>query len=385
MRTIFHLDLDTFFVSVERILEPSLNGKAVIVGANPNGRGVVAACSYEARKFGLHSAMPIRRAYQLCPNGIYLRGHFDEYERYSKEVKNLLVKYSPEVEQASIDEFYLDFTGCQRIYGDYYLLGKFLQKQIFDQLFLPSSIGIATNKSIAKIASDYNKPFGITYVCVGDEKKFLESLPVEKMPGIGKVMQSELKSKGIRTLGDLAALPIDFISILYGKVGIDLWNRANGSGSEYLSLSRKQKNISKEKTFHEDVINTAIIEKILFDLTSKVCQSLRDDGWYASTISIKLRYTDFITTTRAKTIKPTDDDQIIYQTALQLFYKSFTRRVAVRLIGIHISKFVNASRQEYLFQSIETKRKLMLEAVNSIRSKFGYNAIQVGELGKSSE
>ncbi|MDP2303007.1 MAG: DNA polymerase IV [Ignavibacteria bacterium] len=383
MRTIFHLDLDTFFVSVERILNPSLNGKAVIVGANPQGRGVVAACSYEARKFGLHSAMPIRQAFQLCPNGIYLRGHFEEYERYSKEVKNLLKKYSPEVEQASIDEFYLDFTGCKRMYGDFQSLGKFLQNQILTQLFLPSSIGIATNKSIAKIASDYNKPFGITFVSEGEEKKFLESLPVEKMPGIGKVMKAELNSKGIITLGDLAALPIDFISILYGKVGIDLWNRANGSGSEYLSLSHKQKNISKEKTFHEDVIDTTIIKKMLFDLTSKVCQSLRDEGLHTATISIKLRYTDFITTTRAKTIKPTDDDRIIYQTASELFHKSFTRRVAVRLIGIHVSKFVNASQQEFLFHTLESKRKQMLEAVNIIRSKYGYNSILIGDVGKS--
>ncbi len=384
MTTIFHLDLDAFFVSVERILDSSLIGKPVIVGANPKGRGVISACSYEAREYGLHSAMPIRQAFQLCPNGVYLRGHFNEYERYSKAVKNLLSKFAPEIEQASIDEFYLNFSGCQKIYGDFYLLAKFLQSTILKQLNLPVSIGIASNKSVAKIASDYKKPFGITMVKTGEEKIFLSNLPIQKMPSIGKVMQAEMNSKGIYTLGDLASLPIDFIALLYGKNGIELWNRANGEGSVLFSTKHVQKNISKETTFKEDITNLTIIEEALFNLTSKVCQNMRDLNYFASTIAIKLRYSDFITITKAKTFRPTNDDRVIYQTALELFRKAYTRRVAIRLIGVHLSKFVNASVQEQLFESIEDKRKNMLEAVNFIRNKYGFKSIQIGEFANNS-
>lgn len=380
MRTIFHLDLDTFFISVERILDPSLKGIPVIVGANPNGRGVVSACSYEARTFGLHSGMPIRQAYQLCPKGTYLRGHFEEYERYSRLVRALLTKYAPEIEQASIDEFYMDFTGCNKIYGDFFLFAKYLQNLISEHLLLPASIGIGSNKNIAKIASDYNKPFGITFVPHGNEKKFLSPLPVEKIPGVGKVTVVQLNAKGIYTIGDLAALPVDYITAAYGKNGLNLWNKANGRGVEYLTPSHNQKNISKEKTLKEDVTKISIIEKVLFELTGKVCQLLRNEKWFASTISIKLRYSDFRTLTRAKTIIPTDDDKQIYSTAVALLTNIPKRRIAFRLIGIHLSNFIPASKQEFLFDFEELKRKRMLEAINNIRTKYGYKVITLGDV-----
>lgn len=377
MRLIFHLDLDAFFVSVERILDPKLKGKPVIVGGDPKyGRGVVAACSYEARRYGLHSAMPIRTAYRLCPHGIYIHGNFDEYVRFSDAVENLLSKYAPKVEPASIDEFYLDMTGCQKIYGSMFSFASFIQKEIWIRLSLPCSIGIGSNKTIAKIASDCMKPTGITYVLPGMEKEFLSPMPVETIPGVGKVMVKDLNSKGIYKICDITQLPQEYFSAAYGKYGVDLWRKANGEGTEYLTTRVGQKSISKETTFGEDVTNDDYLKKILFELTGKICQTMRNHNWIASTVSIKLRYSDFQTITRARTLKPTDDDKIIFDTAWKLLSKAHTRRVAVRLIGVGLTNFSEYSEQEYLFEDEEVKRKKMFRAVTKIRDKYGYNIIE---------
>lgn len=385
MRTIFHLDLDAFFVSVERILDPSLEGKPVIVGANPGyGRGVVAACSYEARKYGLHSAMPIRKAYQLCPHGIYIKGSHGEYSQYSKAVKRVLEKYVPEIEQASIDEFYLDFTGCSKIYGSLFMFASKLQKEIRHKLSLPCSIGISTNKTMAKIASDFKKPQGITYVLPGTEKEFLAPLPVETIPGVGKSMLKQLREKGFYLISDITKLPEDYWGITFGKYGLSLYRKANGGGKIYLDKPQNRKSISKERTYGKDLINKAKMEDTLFKLTSQVCQLLRDKNWQASTVSIKLRYSDFETITRAKTIKPTDDDKTIFDTAVKLFRTNYTRRVSVRLIGIHLTKFNEFCEQEYLFEDEEIKRKKMFRAITKIRDRFGYSAVQFGRTEKIS-
>lgn len=379
MRTIFHLDLDSFFVSVERILDPSLKGKPVIAGANPEyGRGVVAACSYEAREYGLHSGMPIKQAYQLCPNGIYLNGNHKEYSQYSKAVKRILEKYAPLIEQASVDEFYMDFTGTKNIYGSLYMFAVRLQKEIFDKLQLPCSIGIGSNKTIAKICSDYAKPKGITYVVPGMEKEFLSPLPVETIPGVGKVTLQDLHLKGIYKISELAKLSEDYLITAFGKYGAALWIKANGGGSEYLNPPTERKSISKERTYGKDENNRSEIEQTLFKLTGQVCQLLRDKNWQASTISIKLRYSDFVTLTRAKTIKPTDDDKIIYETAVKLLHKADTRRVSIRLVGIHLTKFNEFTEQEEIFEDEDIKRKKMFRAITKIRDKFGYASIQFG-------
>ena len=380
MRTIFHLDLDAFFVSVERILNPSLEGKPVIVGGDPlGGRGVVAACSYEARKFGLHSAMPIRTAYKLCPHGIYLHGHFKEYTIYSHAVKNILSGYAPVIEQASVDEFYMDFTGCQKVYGSMFTFASKMQKEIWSKLSLPCSIGIGSNKTIAKIGSDCMKPKGITYIIPGMEKEFLAPMPVETIPGVGKVTLRALNSKGIFRIGDITNLPSDYFGAALGKYGIDLWRKANGEGSEYLTIEREQKSISKETTFDKDVVNKEIIEKTLFELTGKVCQTLRDNNWQASTITLKFRYSDFKTLTRSRTIKPaTDDDKIIYDNAIDLLRKAYTRRVAVRLIGIGLSKFNEYNEQEVLFEDEGIKREKLFRAIDLIRKKYNYSIIKMG-------
>lgn len=376
MRLIFHLDLDAFFVSVERILNPKLKEKPVIVGGDPKyGRGVVAACSYEARQYGLHSAMPIRTAYRLCPNGIYIHGSHGEYSRFSDAVENTLLKYAPLVEQSSIDEFYLDMTGCQKMYGSMFSFASFIQKEILRKLSLPCSIGIGSNKTIAKIASDCMKPTGITYVLPGMEKHFLSPMPVETIPGVGAVTLKDLNSKGIYKIGDVTTLPQEYFAAAFGKYGIDLWRKANGEGTEYLTIQRERKSISKETTFDEDVTSNEFLKKTLFELTEKICQKVRNRNWAASTISIKLRYSDFQTLTRSRTIKPTDDDKIVFDTAWQLLDKAHTRRVAVRLVGVGLTNFSESSEQEYLFEDAEIKRKKMFRAVTRIRDKFGYNAI----------
>ena len=379
MHTIFHLDLDAFFVSVERILDPSLKGKPVIVGGDPKyGRGVVAACSYEARAYGLHSAMPIRTAYKLCPHGIYLHGHGDEYSRFSKAVKNILVKYAPQIEQASIDEFYLDMTGTQKMYGSMFGFATRLQKEIWERLSLPCSIGIGSNKTIAKIGSDCMKPNGITYIIPGMEKEFLAPMPVEAIPGVGKVTLQDFHSKGIYRIGDITKLPQDYFAAAYGKYGIDLYRKACGEGNEYLIVDNyEQKSISHERTF-ADVTSKQFLKEKLFKLTGKVCQELRDMDWLASNVHIKLRYSDFNTITRSRMIKPSDDDKTIFDAAWNMLLKALTRRVAVRLIGVGLSKFTKFSEQQELFEWEEIKRRRMLRAISKIRDKYGYEMINIG-------
>ncbi len=379
MAVIFHLDLDAFFVSVERILDPSLEGKPVIVGGDPKGRGVVSACSYEARKYGLHSAMPMKQAYKLCPHGIYLHGSSGEYSKYSKEVKKILEQYAPLMEQASIDEFYMDFTGCEKIYGDFYNFALHIQKKIKETLKLPASIGIGSNKTIAKIASDFGKPMGITYVKQGTEKDFLAPLPVQTIPGVGKVTLKQLNKKGIHLIKDLQTYTEDQLIAIFGNFGKVLWRKANGKGKESLTVEHERKSISKERTFSEDVVEKEILEKMLFTLTGKVCQKLREKGWKSSTVSIKLRYSDFTTLTRAKTIIPTDDDKEVFTVVDELFRKEFKESIPVRLIGVHLTNFTPAEIQTSLFEEENLKRKKMLDAVSKIRSKHGYGKIDVGK------
>lgn len=378
MATIFHLDLDAFFVSVERILNPQLVGKPVIVGGDPRGRGVVTTCSYEARKFGLHSAMPIRQAFKLCPDGLYIRGHYEEYSRFSHIVGDILRDMAPQIQQASIDEYYMDFTGFEHIEGGLLGLASKIQKRIKDEIYLPSSIGIAPNKTLAKIASDFRKPLGITYVLPGQEAAFLSNLPLSVIPGVGKMMIQKLNGQGFYKIRDVARVSPDFMMASYGKGGIDLWNTAHGEGSTVLSTGREQKSISKETTFSEDILDVKVLENILFNLTGKVCQTLRDQKMVTSTITLKLRYTDFVTITRSKTVEPTDDDEIVFTRVKDMLEKAFTRRVSVRLIGVGLSKFSHSGEQVNLFESETDKRKNLLKAVNAIRGKYGYETISVG-------
>jgi DNA polymerase-4 len=378
MRLLLHLDLDAFFVSVERILNPQLEGKPVIVGANPKGRGVVSACSYEARKFGLRSGMPIRQAYSLCPNGIYIRGHHDEYVRYSRMVKKIIAKHVPIVEQASIDEFYIDFVESKNSYSSAITFATELQKEILNELSLPCSVGIGKNKTIAKIASDFMKPLGITFVPPGKEKDFLAPMPIGAVPGIGKVLTKKLTERGFYHVADIAKFPSEYFSASFGKFGTIIWEKAHGHGGDILHTEHEQKSFSRETTFKEDVLGLPILEKTLFKLTGEVAQDIRDDNLKAATISIKLRYSDFVTLTRSKTIQYTDDDKVIYETALKLLRTAYTRRIAVRLIGVGVSKVNTFTQQHSLFDTYDAKRRNMFSAINLLRKKFGFEIVEIG-------
>lgn len=376
---LFHLDLDAFFISVERILNPSLEGKPVIVGGDPKGRGVVAACSYEAREYGIHSAMPIRKAYQLCPDGIYIRGHYEEYVRFSRIVRKILEKYFPLVEQASIDEFYLDFSGCERIYGHPYFFASRIQVEIKHETGLPCSIGIASNKFVAKVASDYAKPEGITFVVPGQEAEFLAPLPVEAMPGVGDVMKKELNARGFYTIGQIAKTPKAYFEFVFGKYGSVLHDHACGIGSSIFSIEYEQKSISRETTYQTDTSDIEYIESTLLELVRDAGNALRSENFMTRTISIKLRYSDFVTITRSKTLtNPTDNDKIIYSTAQELLRKSYTRRVTIRLIGIHLSNFVPFVEQGELFPKIEEKQARILRTIDRLNAKYGEDVVRFG-------
>ncbi len=379
MSLIFHLDLDSFFVSVERILDPTLIGKPVIVGADPHkGRGVVAACSYEARHYGVHSGMPITQAYKLCPQGIYLHGHPAEYERFSNAVRRLLEKFTPQIEQASVDEFYMDFSGMKRIYVSPLELAEKLQREVWQKLFLPASIGIGSNKTIAKIGSVYAKPKGIMYVPQGMEKEFLAPLSVEVIPGVGKVMKKKLNERGFYLVKEVAKVPAEYFAVAFGKTGEELWRKANGQGSEFVTLNTSRKSISKEHTYQKNTANVNEIKRTLFELTGLLCESLRNEGLQASKIGIKLRYSDFVTITRDRKTLPTDDDRIVFQVAAELFGKAFTRRVGIRLIGIKLTDFVESVEQLTLFDKQKSARQRLLRTVTKLRKKFGYSAIRIG-------
>ncbi|MBD3411073.1 MAG: DNA polymerase IV [Ignavibacteriales bacterium] len=376
--TIFHLDLDAFFVSVERLLDPSLEDKPVIVGGNPLGRGVVAACSYEAREFGLHSAMPIRKAYRLCPHGVYVRGHGEEYVRYSRLVRGVMEEFAPVVEQASIDEFYMDFTGCEKMYGSFLELATRLQREVWRRFSLPCSVGVAGNKTVAKICSDFNKPRGVTYAPPGTERLFLERLPLEDMPGVGKKFLPELRRRGFFRVGDVARSSVEYFAAAFGKAGVDLWEKANGEGSTALTVERERKSVSKEHTFGEDVADRETLEETLFGETAKVCRKLRDKRLRASGVTLKLRYADFKTITRSTKIPPTADDREIFETARALLRKAYDRRVAIRLIGVGTTGLAPDTGQAELFETERERRRRLLEAIDEVRGKYGFEAIDLG-------
>ena len=380
MRTIFLLDLDTFYISVERIMDPSLKGKPVIVGGDPkSGKGVVAACSYEAREYGLHSGMPIRYAYRLCPEGIYLCGNFVEYERYSNMVRRFLTGLAPVIEQASIDEFYMDFTGTQKIYGSPLMLGNYIMQEIKRKFRLPCSIGIAGNKSTAKIACDVGKPEGLTYLPPSTAKDFLGALPVEIIPGVGKKTLAKFHSSAIHKIEDITSLPLDYFTAAFGKFGVDIWYKANGEGQEYLTPEREQKGMSKEETFGRDVVSNLLIEERIFRQVCKLCHKLREENLSTSTISLKLRYSDFKTLTRSITLRvPTDQDHKAYEEAVALFRKAHTRRIGVRLIGVRFSNFKAVFDQTTLFDNKGESLKRMYKAMDKIRGKYDYYAIKLG-------
>ncbi len=379
VRQILHIDMDAFFVSVEVLENPSLKGKPVIVGADPDGRGVVAAASYEARKFGVHSAQPIRTAKQLCPHAVFLRGHYDKYRIYSQKVYTILGTFTPVVEMVSIDEAYLDLTGCERLYGSAFRAADRVVRAIKEQTGLDCSVGVSRSHLVSKIASDQAKPHGLLYVLPGYEANFLAPLPIRRMPGIGKVTEPELRSLGIATIGDLQAFGLDGLKRRFGKYGEWLYTKSRGQDIEAYAYDEEPKSISHETTFDSDTLDIEELERTLSYLSQLVGRRLRDHGLFARTIGLKLRYADFHTVTRDVTLdEPTHLDFVIFENVLRLFDKSWTRGSRVRLVGVRASNLERTAFQRNLLEAPKREKlDRALEAADKVRGRYGFDAVQL--------
>ena len=373
--------MDTFFVSVERIFDPSLKGKPVVVGGRPNERGVVSAASYEARKFGVHSAMPLRTAYKLCPHAIFVEGHPERYRDYSKRAFRILGRFSPRVEMASIDEAYLEMTGTERLHGPPLAAAHALHNMVQSETGLNCSIGIATSRMVAKVSSDQAKPNGVLYVLPGQEARFLAPLDVRKIPGVGKVTEQSLHTLGIRKVGDLARLEEAFLNEKFGKWGLALAGKSRGldAGGWFdaeVGESEDPKSISHEHTFHEDTVDLDVIEPLLARLTEMVSRRLRESTLFARTVQLKLRYSDFSTYTRAHTLDhATHVDTELLAEVRALFHRNWTGR-PVRLLGVHAGTLEHSEGQlSLLDQSKSDRWRKALTAIDRLRDKYGETSV----------
>lgn len=385
-RLIFHLDMDAFFVSVEELLDPSLKGKPVIVGGAKDQRGVVAAASYAARKFGVHSAMPLRTAAKLCPDGIYLDGHPHLYREYSGKVHAILCKFSPKVEMASVDEAYLDMTGTARLLGPPLKAAHDLHDAIGRELNLNCSIGIGSARVVAKIASDLAKPNGVFYVQAGHEARMFADMPVRKMPGIGKVTEARLHELGIRTFADLQAR--QDLERHFGAYGSAMSGKARGEDAggwfdEDIGDSAA-KSISHEHTFNEDTADVQALETALARLTEMVARRLREQNFHARTIQLKLRYSDFHTITRAHSLaEPTSSDHVILSQIRNLFHGNWRPAAKVRLLGVHVSGFDEQSAAMAFDFEGSNRWNQALSAADRLRDKYGESAVHIGSALKA--
>jgi DNA polymerase IV len=379
LRKILHVDMDAFFVSVEEVLDPSLKGKPVVVGGDPEGRGVVAAASYAVRRYGVHSAMPIAKAKRLCPHAIFLRGSHRHYSEYSAKIFEILKCYSPLVEPMSLDEAFVDLTGCERLHGPVLKTAEKIRNEIREKLGLNASIGIASNKLLAKIASAYCKPNGMLWIAPGMEQRFLAPLPIQRVPGIGPKGGTELRRMGIKSVGDLARLPMELLEEAYGKWGVSLYRKARGiSDSPVIGEAEDSRSISRETTLETDSVDPLFLESTLSYLTEKAAGQLREEKLFARTVTLKLRYSDFKTVTRSKTMDlPTAEDHTLFKTGVGLFRKLFTRRVRVRLVGIAFTSLTATPyRQEGLFDSKGGRCwDGLYQGIDRIRHKYGFRSI----------
>ena len=374
-----HLDLDCFFVSVERIKDASLIGKPVVVGGSPSGRGVVASASYEARKFGVHSAMPAGQALRLCPNLIVVHGHYEDYTDYSDRLYKRMLDIAPVIERVSIDEMNMDFTGCEALYNnDLPGFMKTLQAMVLKEFSLPCTIGLASNKTIAKMAATSVKPAGVRFIPHGEEEKFLAPLPIDAIPGIGVKTAPRIKEKGFYIISDLQALSRRQMTDIFGKHGEWFYEVAHGGGSDTVHPDTTRKSIGREETFSHDIADASQLERILRELVEDVCASLRRKHWKTKTITLKLRYSDFDTITRASTIEPTQDDAMVFDVVRGLLRDGYTRDLPLRLLGVSLRNFVPVEQTELSLFPANQVRDKMLDAVNDIRKKFGDDVIHVG-------
>jgi DNA polymerase-4 len=379
----FHLDMDAFFVSVEELYDPSLKGKPVVVGGRANERGVVSAASYAARKFGVHSAMPLRTAHKLCPQAIFVPGHRERYMESSRQVYGVLKKFSPKVEMASIDEAYLDLRGTERLHGPPLVAAHKLHEAVRGATKLNCSIGVASSRMVAKVASDQAKPNGVLWILPGQEARFLAPLDVRKIPGVGKVTEKRLNACGIHKVADLASLDESFLERRFGTWALALAGKARGedAGAWFdgeVGERSDPKSISHEHTFSVDTADRNAIDTILVRLTEMVARRLREHRLWTRTVQIKLRYSDFSTFTRSRTLDhATQIDTELAVAVRELFHKAWTKQ-PIRLLGVYAQSLETNEGQTSLLAEQKTESwRRTLQAVDKIRDKYGESIVSL--------
>lgn len=376
-RIIAHFDLDTFFVSVERLNDPSLNGKPVIVGGTKE-RGVVSTCSYETRAFGVHSGMPMAQAMKLCPHAIVMQGTRGDYSRYSRWVTEIIAAKAPLFEKASIDEFYIDLTGMDRFFDPVQWTVE-LRQQIIDETKLPISFAIASNKLVAKIATDQAKPNNYFVVPFGKEKEFLAPLKVSKIPGVGEQAFHTLLDLGIETIGDLQNCNPVMLEQQLGKHGRDLWNRGQGMSMSTVNSYHESKSISSENTFQQNISSVDELETEIVRLTEKIAHELRQENKMAGCVAVKIRYPDFETQQRQATIPYTYYDDELIHNAKTLFHQLYRKGKPVRLLGVRLSELTDEAAQTNLFQDVSKKNELY-KAIDEVKDRYGKDLLTKGRI-----
>ncbi len=371
-RQVVHIDLDTFFVSVERLVHPELCGKPVLVGGGSD-RGVVAACSYEARAYGVHSAMPMRMARQLCPEAVILRGDHAQYSKYSDIVTEIIHESVPLYEKSSIDEFYIDMTGMDRFFGTYKLATELRQK-IIRETNLPISFALSANKTVSKVGTGEAKPNGQKHIDFGTEKGFLAPLSIKKIPMVGDKTYQLLRGMGVSKIYTLQEMPRELLQQVLGENGTVIWKKANGIDNTPVVPYSERKSISTERTFEKDTIDVKALKGLLVAMTEKLTFQLRSENKLTACVTVKIRYSDFNTYTMQARIPYTSLDHILIQKVSELFEKLYQKRMLIRLIGIRFSHLVQGGHQYSLFE--ETIEQIQLyEAMDKIRKRFGKDAI----------
>jgi DNA polymerase-4 len=378
-RTIIHADMDAFYASVEVLDNPALRGKPVIVGGDREARGVVSAASYEARAFGVHSAMPLRTAARLCPKGVFLPGRFERYRELSRQVMRIFASYTPLVEPISLDEAFLDVTASAAVFGDGETIGRELKRRVLNEVGLVVSVGVATNKLCAKVASDLRKPDALVVVPPGEEAAFLAPLPVSRLWGVGPQSQARLADYGVRTIGQLAAMPEKTLHRRFGVFGIELGRRAAGHDPSAVTTSHIPKSVGHELTFNHDVTEPARLETTLLDLAESVASRLRRHDLAAGAVQLKLRYEGFETITRQAPLDhQTRESEQLYAVAVGLLRKALSNDRAVRLIGLTAINLTDA-QQLTLFDAPARSDRLT-RSIDAVRTRFGDQAITRGRL-----
>ncbi|MFT6854134.1 MAG: DNA polymerase-4 [Cyclobacteriaceae bacterium] len=372
LNSILHLDLDTFFVSVERLKNSKLEGKPVLIGGTSD-RGVVASCSYEARRFGIHSAMPMKMAKTLCPEAIIMKGNSADYSKYSRIVTEIIQQSVPVMEKASVDEFYVDLSGMDKFYGCMKMASE-LRKKVIQESGLPISFGLSENKTVSKVATNEAKPNNQIKIDYGKEKPFLAPLSVKKIPMVGDKTYQKLISLGVRKIQTLQEMPMELMERAFGKNGVSIWRKANGIDNSPVIPYTERKSISTERTFDKDTIDITRLKGLLTAMTENLSFQLRRGDKLCACITIKMRYSDFNTYTLQSRIPYTSADYLLIPKALELFEKLYNRRLLVRLVGIRLSDIVNGNHQIDLFDN-QMRALHLYEAMDKIRDKHGDRAV----------